>query len=964
MSLDTFLAEELAKNDVNGTWKLELNDTNTPPTSPPATPNYIINWSLSFGKGLVADNAIVIPNLNDATGLAITPVNAAVGVIGTLTVLGSVPVPSSPVEVGSDVVMAKDNTLGSYSPYEGRIYLAFVGYYNVTVNGFKNPAADTEIFLTYSDNGGRTWSDPTQVNNDSAQSDGLSTANDTNFNDYFDGESQYQPAIAVDQTTGTVVMTWRDARNDPANTLVATYIASSIDGGNTFSAQVYANPQSTAIDAISGSTDVLGPESDNAVAAGINGTFGYGTSMGLAVYAGQVYPIWAGNFDGAYDNNGTLDGNSLSVYYRPMVIAAGPRIVTSTQGPVVSYAEAASGQVSFTVSFDRPINPPGLSASFTAADVQVFYQDTIYGDPSVALQVLSVVPVIASGVGPDNKFGYTQFTVTFSTAAVPQGNYTGTYSYLITPDDENGSPIQAAVTSYILGYTPDTKALGPFSSGTINLPIPSTKGGGGTGTGDDITTSTIAVNGYNNQVLTGVTLNLTLTASVADDIFVTLTAPDGQTATVPVVATAPDGSVNLQQFRVPARGPGRRPGQRRLHADHRRPRGQRSRHARQLVGHAQRGDAGRHVAARGTGRPECQRHARREPPDDAGRLHGPDPGRRLRDAHASAHGADDVHDRPEHPQPPVRPEHPAADRPRPPGAFHPGGRDHRPDLRRRLRQLGRAGRQHDQPVQRDLRPAGPDQQLPGQPGGVDHGPARPDHLRGILRLQLDRSADPRRDLLGLRLSPLGPDHQHRRHACHPGYHRLAQHRVHVRFHPLRNPGGAERDDHQALLRRGRSLRPELRQHGLRRLGDDLHRRRHGTVHGDLQARGQRQRHARRTPGPGRRRHLATRGHQHPTGVASTLDSWSLNITPQITVKPLNPTTTTINGVSETVATEYGILFPQQQSSGTYTIQLGPNIEDEYGNQMDVTGDAGLSVLRDYEQTRRRPRCSTPPATCP
>ena len=35
------------------------------------------------------------------------------------------------------------------------------------------------------------------------------------------------------------------------------------------------------------------------MAAGTNGTYGYGTSMGLAVFAGQVYPIWAGNFDGA-----------------------------------------------------------------------------------------------------------------------------------------------------------------------------------------------------------------------------------------------------------------------------------------------------------------------------------------------------------------------------------------------------------------------------------------------------------------------------------------------------------------------------------------------------------------------------------------------------------------------------------------------------------------------------------------
>ena len=56
------------------------------------------------------------------------------------------------------------------------------------------------------------------------------------------GNSQYQPEVAVDPTTGTLVISWRDARNDPANTLVATYIATSIDGGNTFSAQVYANP--------------------------------------------------------------------------------------------------------------------------------------------------------------------------------------------------------------------------------------------------------------------------------------------------------------------------------------------------------------------------------------------------------------------------------------------------------------------------------------------------------------------------------------------------------------------------------------------------------------------------------------------------------------------------------------------------------------------------------------------------
>ena len=83
---------------------------------------------------------------------------------------------------------------------------------------------------------------------------------------------------------------------------MATYIATSIDGGNTFSAQVYANPQNTATDAITGQTDVLGPEGDNGTAAdnSANSPYGFGTSMGLAVYAGQVYPIWAGNFDEAH----------------------------------------------------------------------------------------------------------------------------------------------------------------------------------------------------------------------------------------------------------------------------------------------------------------------------------------------------------------------------------------------------------------------------------------------------------------------------------------------------------------------------------------------------------------------------------------------------------------------------------------------------------------------------------------
>ena len=76
--------------------------------------------------------------------------------------------PASPVPIGPGVVMAQDNTLGPDSPYEGRIYAAFVGYFNVTIDGVKNPATNTDIFLTFSDDGGRTWSTPVEVNDDSA----------------------------------------------------------------------------------------------------------------------------------------------------------------------------------------------------------------------------------------------------------------------------------------------------------------------------------------------------------------------------------------------------------------------------------------------------------------------------------------------------------------------------------------------------------------------------------------------------------------------------------------------------------------------------------------------------------------------------------------------------------------------------------------------------------------------------
>ena len=76
-------------------------------------------------------------------------------------------------------------------------------------------------------------------------------------------------------------------------------------------------------------------------------------------------------------------------------------------------------------------------------------------------------------------------------------------------------------------------------------------------------------------------------------------------------------------------------------------------------------------------------------------------------------------------------------------------------------------------------------------------------------------------------------------------------------------------------------------------------------------------------------------------LSGVLVNWSLNITPQITVTPVSP----VNGLTDT----FQIGFPFQQLSGTYTVQLGPNILDAFGQGLDAAQSAGLNVLRGQQQ---------------
>jgi hypothetical protein len=98
--------------------------------------------------------------------------------------------------IDAEFNVAFDNSGG---PYTGRVYAVYTDRPSLA-------SADTDIYVTYSDADGAagTWGPPALVNDD------------------FSGKTQFNPAIAIDQSFGTgtcgfVALSWYDCRNSPGN---------------------------------------------------------------------------------------------------------------------------------------------------------------------------------------------------------------------------------------------------------------------------------------------------------------------------------------------------------------------------------------------------------------------------------------------------------------------------------------------------------------------------------------------------------------------------------------------------------------------------------------------------------------------------------------------------------------------------------------------------------------------------
>src|SRR5262249_18494930 len=193
----------------------------------------------SFGDIAIGPNGQVLVTFQD-TNTGTGPANIFISLNATGSFAANAftaPTIVTMTNVGfSDLIPGQDDSLGvdaeanlawdrSGGPHNGRVYLAYTDA--PTVGSF-----DTNIWLIFSDNNGVSWSQPVRVNDDTGAA------------------SQFLPAIALDQTTGTVAITWYDTRHeasvvDPndtdglvgeANDDTQGFAALSSDGGVPFSA--------------------------------------------------------------------------------------------------------------------------------------------------------------------------------------------------------------------------------------------------------------------------------------------------------------------------------------------------------------------------------------------------------------------------------------------------------------------------------------------------------------------------------------------------------------------------------------------------------------------------------------------------------------------------------------------------------------------------------------------------------
>jgi hypothetical protein len=168
--------------------------------------------------------------------------------------------------IDAEANLAWDRSGGSHT---GRVYL-------VWTQETKNESDNTDIMLQHSDNDGATWSPAVRLNDDG-------TAN-----------SQYDPAIALDQSSGDVAVSWYDARSD-----LGSGGSGDTDGIPNDDFQVWATDSTNGGASWAPNFRVSQGTSN---AADANSYFDVGDYTHAAFVAGSFWPAWSDNSNSTGDN--------------------------------------------------------------------------------------------------------------------------------------------------------------------------------------------------------------------------------------------------------------------------------------------------------------------------------------------------------------------------------------------------------------------------------------------------------------------------------------------------------------------------------------------------------------------------------------------------------------------------------------------------------------------------------------
>jgi hypothetical protein len=207
----------------------------------------------------------------DADGLGTAKTWGVDKTAGTTNVGGWDYIPAQPNRsIDANVGIAFDRSANSST--RGRLYLVYADE-----NG--NESNDTNIMLRYSDTLGSTWSSALKVNNDATN------------------KSQFLPAMAVDQSTGNVGITWRDARNSSDNK----------------SSEVWGTVSTTHGTSVLPNVRLGGMSNQAGGNATKSDDLDYGDYQGVAFANGKLIPVFGDNSNSAGGNpDGT--GSKFDLY--------------------------------------------------------------------------------------------------------------------------------------------------------------------------------------------------------------------------------------------------------------------------------------------------------------------------------------------------------------------------------------------------------------------------------------------------------------------------------------------------------------------------------------------------------------------------------------------------------------------------------------------------------------------------